>query len=51
MTSTILDIADTLVIKIPLFSWSLVGTQTMKMGALTSVFLEANTQLHIGVLR
>lgn len=54
VTITLPGTADTLVIKIPPFSWSSVGTQTMKMGALTSVvlkLLETNAQFHIGMLR
>lgn len=49
-TSTVLGTADTLVIKTSSFSWCFVGTQTMKTGAVTLLFLkllEANTQFHI----
>lgn len=54
VTSTVPGTVDTLVIKTSSFSWSSVGTPTMKMGAVTSVFsklLEANTPFHIAALR
>ena len=54
VTSTILGTADALAVETSSFSWRFVGTQTVKTGTVTLLFLkllEASTQFHMDVVR